>query len=74
MATKTLTSQARRTLALPVRLLSLRDAAAYLSLSYWTLRKLVRSGELPSVRVGRRILVDREDIDAWVTEHKEMYE
>ena len=52
------------------RLLDLRAAATYTSLSYWTLRELVNKGMLPRVRVPlpgggevRRLLVDRADLD-----------
>jgi excisionase family DNA binding protein len=53
------------------RLLSLRDAAVYVALSYWTLRELIWRGELPSVRVGRRVLVDLEDLDSFVERCKQ---
>ncbi len=51
--------------AAPPRLLTLREAAAYLSVSYWTVRGWVESGRLPHVRLpGRRLLrVDRADLD-----------
>ncbi len=52
------------------RLLGLKSAAGYLSLSYWTVRELIWRGEIPSVRVGRRILVDREDLDAFIERNK----
>lgn len=47
------------------RLLSLREAAAYLGVSYWTVRSWAESGKLPHVRLpGRRLLrVDRADLD-----------
>jgi excisionase family DNA binding protein len=53
------------------RLLSLKDAAIYLSLSHWTLRGLVWRGDLPSVRVGRRILIDRNDLETFIEENKQ---
>ena len=53
-----------------VRLLSLQDAAAFLAISYWTLRSLIWSGEIPSVRVGRRILIDREDLETFIENNK----
>jgi len=37
------------------------EAAAYLGISYWTLRDLTFRGEVPHVKIGRRILVDRLD-------------
>ena len=42
----------RATLDGRVRLLRLRDAAQYLSLSPWKLRFIVQSGQLPVVRYG----------------------
>jgi hypothetical protein len=32
--------------------------------------KLVRSGELPGVRVHRRVLVRRRDLDAYIEAHR----
>ena len=48
------------------RLLSQQEAAAYLGISYWTLRDLTFRGELPHVRIRRRILIDRLDLDAYL--------
>lgn len=56
--------------ALP-RLLSLRDAAAEMGMSPWTLRDLIGSGSIRAVQPPgvRRILIDRKDleraIEAW---------
>jgi excisionase family DNA binding protein len=52
------------------RLLSQQDAAAYLGISYWTVRDLVFRRELPFVKIGRRILVDRVDLDAYLDRSK----
>jgi excisionase family DNA binding protein len=52
------------------RLLSQRDAATYLGISYWTIRDLVFRRELPFVKIGRRILVDRVDLDAYLDRSK----
>jgi excisionase family DNA binding protein len=48
------------------RLYSIREAAEYLSLSTWTVRELIWKGTLPHVRLGRRILVDLQDLDALI--------
>ena len=56
-----------------VRLLDLRSASKYLSLSYWTLRQMLHRGDLPFVRAGRRILVDRQDLNEWIENSKERY-
>lgn len=65
----------------PVRLLDLRAAAAYIGLSYWTLRDMTLSGILPTVkipcprardgRVIRRVLIDRQDLDRFIEANKE---
>lgn len=52
------------------RLLSQQDAACYLGISYWTIRDLVFRRELPFVKIGRRILVDRMDLDAYLDRSK----
>lgn len=46
------------------RLLAVRDAAVYLGLTPWQVRGLVWAGTLPSVRIGRRLYLDRRDLDA----------
>lgn len=52
------------------RLLSQREAATYLGISYWTLRDLTFRGEVPYVKIRRRILVDRLDLDAYLDRMK----
>ena len=38
--------------------MSIKDAAAQLGLTHWTLRKYIRQGRLPAVRIGRRLLIE----------------
>ena len=52
------------------RLLSQQDAASYLGVSYWTIRDLVFRHELPFLKIGRRILIDQIDLDAYVDRSK----
>ena len=52
------------------RLVSQQAAATYLGISYWTVRDLVFRREIPFVRIGRRILVDRADLDAYLDRSK----
>ncbi len=52
------------------RLCSVRQAAGYLALSEWTVRQMVHNGTLPHVRYGRRILIDTQDLDAWIAANK----
>ena len=43
-------------------LIGLRDAAASLGLSHWTLRDWIRRGKLKPVRLGRRVLVEPAEL------------
>ena len=48
------------------RLFRVNEAATYLGLTAHGVRRLLWAGELPSVRVGRFIRIDRADLDAFV--------
>ncbi len=52
------------------RLLSVTEAASYLGVSVWTVRTLGWNGEIPQVKIGRRVLYDRPDLDAFVERSK----
>lgn len=66
------------------RLLSMRQAAAYLGCSFWTTRDYVLQGILPALNMPplrarqgdrqrktlRRVLIDREDLDAFIEQRK----
>ena len=45
------------------RLYTLKQAGVYIGLSHWRVRSLIYSGQLAYVRLGRRILIDLNDID-----------
>jgi excisionase family DNA binding protein len=51
-------------------LLSVKDAAVYLGRSEQSIQHLIFSKELPVVRVGRRVHLDRRDLDAWIEKNK----
>jgi excisionase family DNA binding protein len=51
-------------------LLSIQDAAAYLSIGVTSFRESV-AHELVPVRIGRRVLYSRRDLDAWITRRQE---
>ena len=36
----------------------------------WTLEWLIRTRQIPIVKIGRRIFFDPVDISAWIEEHK----
>lgn len=46
--------------------LSVAETAELLGISRWLVQQAVRDGSLPSVRVGRRILIPRTRLDAWL--------
>jgi excisionase family DNA binding protein len=48
------------------RLMTLKDVADTLSISLRTVMRLVADGELPSVLIGRRRLIRRETLRAWL--------
>jgi excisionase family DNA binding protein len=61
----------RQDRAVGIRLLDLHSASRYVSLSYWTVREMALRGDIPLVRAGRRILIDRQDLDLWIERNKE---
>lgn len=58
-------------LPVPSRLLGVHDAAAYLGLSHWTVREMAWKGEVPEVRLGRRLLFDIKDLDNLIERNKQ---
>jgi excisionase family DNA binding protein len=59
-------------LVLSRRLLRSVQAAEYLSVSVWTLRRLIQSGELPVVQHGEtgKFLLDIRDLDGFIERNK----
>jgi excisionase family DNA binding protein len=53
------------------RLLSVRDASAYLGFSLRSVRNLIYSRELPIVRLGMKIFIDIADLDRWIEAKKQ---
>ena len=56
------------------RLLKVKQAAVYLSLSTKKLRRLVQAGSLPVIRGGANTapwLLDVRDLDTWIERNKE---
>jgi excisionase family DNA binding protein len=58
-----------RLAAIP-RLLTLKAAAEELGVKVWTLRRAIWDGELPQVRIGKSIRIDRNDLEAWLARLK----
>jgi excisionase family DNA binding protein len=51
-------------------LLSVKNAAIYLGRSEQSIQHLIFQHEIPVVRVGRRVHLDRRDLDAWIEKNK----
>jgi excisionase family DNA binding protein len=56
--------------SLESRLLSVTEAAAFLGVSAWHVRRLVWRGDLPAVRVGRLVRLDVVDLHAFIRDNK----
>jgi excisionase family DNA binding protein len=52
------------------RLLRIPDAAQYLSCTYTFIETLIREKKVPSIKLGKRRLIDRIDLDAFVDRKK----
>ena len=55
---------------IPKRLYTVEEAAHYLGRTVWSVRELIWKGELPLVRVGRRVHLDFDDLNAFILRHK----
>jgi len=53
------------------RYISLKGAAQYTSLSYYNLREMCYLRRLPSIKVGKRILIEITDLDEYLQARKE---
>jgi len=51
-------------------LLSLREAARLLGISFWSVRRLIKSGRLLSVQVGRRVLLEQTALEQFVAANR----
>lgn len=51
-------------------LLNVKDAAIYLGRSEQSVQHLIFERQLPVVRVGRRVHLDRRDLDSWIEKNK----
>jgi len=57
------------------RLCTLKEAAEYLGRSEWGMRELIWAGRIPVVRPdgGRKIFLDIEDLNEFITQNKSIY-
>jgi excisionase family DNA binding protein len=55
----------------PRRLLTVEEAAVYLTLSEREIYSMISNNELAGVRHGKRRMLDIRDLDAWIASHKQ---
>jgi excisionase family DNA binding protein len=48
--------------------LSAKEAANFIGISYWTLLNLIREKKIRHIRAGSRILVRRQALEDWMAE------
>lgn len=61
----------RRNGPAPTRLLTVKEAAAYIGRTEQALQHLIHRREIVVVRKGRRVHLDRNDLDRWIEANKE---
>lgn len=52
------------------RLLSVQEAAGFLGVTVWFIRGLVWNKKVPHLRLGRRFLFDRKDLENFIEQQK----
>ncbi len=53
------------------RLLRIAEAATYIGATTWYVRTLIWGREIPFLKLGKRFLLDRSDLDHFVDSQKE---
>lgn len=53
-------------------LLNVPEAAEILRLSKFTVRLFIARGELPIIKLGRRVLIDSEDLNKFIAERRKV--
>jgi excisionase family DNA binding protein len=61
----------RRASASVNRLLTVKEAAAYIGRTEQALQHIIHKREIVVVRKGRRVHLDRADLDRWIESNKE---
>ena len=50
-------------------LMTITEVCEYLHFSRGYVSKLTQSNDLPCIRIGRRVLVDRAQLEKWLDDH-----
>ena len=54
----------------PAVLLNLKGLVAAYGLTTWFWRTAIWRGDLPYLQLGRKLVVDRRDVEAWIERNK----
>lgn len=54
------------------RLLSIKQAAAYSNSTTWFMRTQIWAGAIPYLKLGKRYLIDRADLDLFIDQRKQL--
>lgn len=54
------------TQTITARLLTIKQAAVYCSCAVWAIREAIWAKELPACKIGRRFVIPREELDAYI--------
>jgi excisionase family DNA binding protein len=54
----------------PIAFLTTEDVVAYLNVTPRTIYRLIRTGELPAIRVGHQWRIRQSDLDEWLSRQR----
>jgi excisionase family DNA binding protein len=60
----------RERIPMLARGVTVQEAAAYLSATVPAIRRLISKSELPYAKLGKRYIIDRQDLDKWLEKKK----
>lgn len=49
-----------------------KQAAQYIGCSYWTILEMAKKGQVPHIRVGKRVLFRQTVLDEWMEEQEKL--
>jgi excisionase family DNA binding protein len=55
------------------RLYSIKELVAEIGATEWFWRSQIWDGQLPFVKVGRKMFIDRNDVEQFITKNKSKY-
>ena len=55
---------------IPTDAMNVDESAGYLRVSSQMIRKLCALGQMPHIRIGKRVILFRPDLDRWVESRK----